>query len=831
VIPAPVETVFGPVVITPSGPWLVLELGCRSYEGEPERDKQALVDELTGWAVAAAADFQLLRVERAWDPRAYVEHLRRHMPERARPHRHLYRELLDRQQAALERMAPSNPVVFLCVRLADVQTDAYLKAKQLFNHSPRELVDRARGALRMRRAESLDPVWLSEIYERVQATADRAFAHLDCELARADQIQWLIYRSFCRGLGEPFIPGLGEPQAVSPAYGFEPTVVPEQGNVLRWLLEHGVERHSRHLRVSSELGDSYQAGVCVGEIRRHAEAFSRHVELMFSAVDDLPFAVDCSLSVTWVANEIARRRWERVIAKSREQAREEDEQTEGDAKDQSVRRVALAHEAHARLERTEEPHLEGTLSLMLAAPSLQALADRVERVQKSFPWATHRPHGDQHELFLDHFPGQQSRVVGYQRVWMCDQVGAMVPQAARQAGAKTRFGIYFARSFRGRHPILVDLREGSDSAKSTLIVLLGSLGGGKTLALQYLEYLAFVLGGRIVDVDPKGDHRAHRLPQVQGHVQEIVIGPEPEHKGKLDPLRVAPADERQEATVTFLKEILGPELRFESEITWAVADVIRRSETEDRPELACCMEVVRTLRDSEQEAKRQAGYHLGNYCDAGLARLGFASVEDPLPSAGEQWTYLNIRALKRAQTRTTRSEMTTGERHGRAILQLISLYAMRILGTERDRLKVLGFDEASFISADAVGEQLLDQLERWGRSELALPVISTQLTGDVSGKENLIGQAILFAMQHESEARTALALVGLDPDDERLVQNLTKHYGAGRGLYRDLHGRHEEIQVNLKEVDPELFSALKTDPVAEETFDDREAGSEDELAA
>ena len=43
--------------------------------------------------------------------------------------------------------------------------------------------------------------------------------------------------------------------------------------------------------------------------------------------------------------------------------------------------------------------------------------------------------------------------------------------------------------------------------------LLGSLGGGKTQTLQLLLYHALVQGARIVDIDPKGDHRFHLLPE------------------------------------------------------------------------------------------------------------------------------------------------------------------------------------------------------------------------------------------------------------------------------------------------------------------------------
>jgi hypothetical protein len=42
-------------------------------------------------------------------------------------------------------------------------------------------------------------------------------------------------------------------------------------------------------------------------------------------------------------------------------------------------------------------------------------------------------------------------------------------------------------------------------------------------------------------------------------------------------------------------------------------------------------------------------------------------------------------------------------------------------------------------------------------------------------------------------------------------------------LYRDLRGRCEEIQVDLADVDPRLFEALRTTPAEEEVFDDRDA--------
>ena len=172
----------------------------------------------------------------------------------------------------------------------------------------------------------------------------------------------------------------------------------------------------------------------------------------------------------------------------------------------------------------------------------------------------------------------------------------------------------------------------------------------------------------------------------------------------------------------------------------------------------------------EREEEQQAGYLLRQNCAAGLGQLGFAHLDDPLPAqAAEQVTYLQVRALKRAHVQSIRSELSQAQRHCRAVLQLVALYAMRILGEERDRLKMLSFDEASFVTQDAVGQQLLDPLVRWGRSELAVPIISTQKLGDMADQDNLIGHWFLFGMRSREHAARGLELLDLDTDDGRLL--------------------------------------------------------------
>src|ERR1039457_961271 len=111
----------------------------------------------------------------------------------------------------------------------------------------------------------------------------------------------------------------------------------------------------------------------------------------------------------------------------------------------------------------------------------------------------------------------------------------------------------------------------------------------------------------------------------------------------------------------------------------------------------------------------------------------------------------------------------------------------------------LSFDEGWRLLGAPVGRTLLASLQRRGRSELAVPIISTQLVtdtlvGERESLENLLGATFAFGMRSEAEAGRALALLGLDPEDSRMRQALLE-MEAGRCLFRDHRGRVEAIQV------------------------------------
>jgi hypothetical protein len=205
------------------------------------------------------------------------------------------------------------------------------------------------------------------------------------------------------------------------------------------------------------------------------------------------------------------------------------------------------------------------------------------------------------------------------------------------------------------------------------------------------------------------------------------------------------------------------------------------------------------------------------YARAGLTQLGFADPDVRLPAVGrQQVTYIPIRDLPGPQPGTQRGDYSVAERVGEQIVRLIAMFAMQLMAAERDRLKLFSFDEGWRLLGDPVGRMLLASLQRMGRSELAVPIISTQLVSDtlLDGRdslENLIGATFVFGLRSENEAARALRLLDLDPDDTALRRSLLE-FDAGRCLMRDHRGRVEAVQVDV--VAPWLLRALSTTPIA-----------------
>jgi hypothetical protein len=806
--------------------WAVFVTTTHTYDCLGSADKQAHLTSIVAALESVEADVQILRVSRAWDVDRYISAQASRLAspgaeansgkrEDFTPHARLGRSYLAAQRGALDRQPGTYPLVFVCVRLCDPEGDVASYVSQLADRVGSLAAD-PRQWLRAvsRAAAKLDPRLLSATeLEGVRLRADRAHARLagfiPLRPARGVELQWLVRRSFCRALGEPQVDGLHEPRAVLFECNGQAVLAPLEGDVVRWM-DGFVEHRGRALRIDSELGVSWQAHLVLGALPERAEFPGARLELMYAVPESLPFGIDISLAARFLPNDLAVRIARRRIQDADQILAAESDGEQG-ATDQGYERTQQARDLLAYLQASSRPPLlRATIAVAVSARSETELEARVELCRRAFgEIRLHRPLGDQLALFCQHLPGQRARVAGYDDTLTCEQVAAMMPTATHVAGSVS--GFYLGRTLSGSaRPLRFNLREGSETNRNAAILSVGALGAGKTTLDQKLKYEAFLQGARIVDCDPKGDHRFHLLEEVAPHVESVALRPDPSLRGMLDPLRVAPAHLRQETALSFLRDLLPDraEPAWEAAVLKAVDAVLARAP------VPTCLEVVRAL-EAGEECDVQVAQTLAVYARGGLTQLAFANPASPPPPAGaRQVTYLPIRDLPGPEPGVPRAEHSQAERIGEQLVRLIAMFAMHLMGAERERLKIFSFDEGWRLLGDPAGRALLSSLQRMGRSELAVPIISTQLVtdtlvGDRESLHNLLGAIFVFGMRSEEETTRSLSLLGLDPGERRLRKRLGE-FDAGRCFFRDHRGRVEAIQVDVAV--PALLRAFCTTP-------------------
>jgi AAA-like domain len=684
----PISFLYGNLVFgaTLDDAWAAFSLPSSSYEWLSEEAKRARLLTLMGALEAMEADLQILRVGRRWDLGGYLRDLEgAETGSHVRANQRYAREHAERLRA----LDASQPSVLFLVSLRDPERDVASYVSQAAEQHPREWLRSIGRVLSMRDRRLLR----SSELERFRVRADQVHARLEDFLsarpARGIELQWLVRHAFCRGLGEPILDGLYEPRALAFERNGEALLAPLEGDVVRWM-DGRVEHRGRSLRIESELGVSWQAQLVLGALPERATFPSPRVELMFAAVESLPFAVDLSLNARFLPNELAVRIARRRVQDADQIVRAESDGDQG-VSDLGYQRTQEARDLLAYLQASSRPPLlRATLAVAIGAADEQQLSERVEMCRRAYgEIRLHRPLGDQLALFIQQLPGQRTRVAGYDDTLTTEQVAAMMPTAGHIVGSRS--GFYLGHTLSGsRQPVRFNLREGSERDRNTAILSLGALGSGKTTLAQKLKYEGFLQGARVIDCDPKGDHRFHLLEEVAPHAETIALRPDPALRGMLDPLRVAPEHLRQDAAVSFLRDLLPgrAEAAWETAVVAAVDVVLRRA---PQP---TCLEVVRALCHGDG-AEIQVGEALAVYARSGLTQLGFADPDVPLaPFAQRQVTYIPIRDLPGPQPGTPRSEYTQAERIGVQIVRLIAMFAMHLMSCERDRLKLFSLDRA-----------------------------------------------------------------------------------------------------------------------------------------
>jgi hypothetical protein len=387
-----------------------------------------------------------------------------------------------------------------------------------------------------------------------------------------------------------------------------------------------------------------------------------------------------------------------------------------------------------------------------------------------------------------------------------EQFGGMVATATRTVGSGR--GPYLGYTPTGAPlPVRFDATQAPRESRASAVLLIGTLGSGKTVAAQTIEYAAERRGSLVVDFDPKPDHGLHKLAELGDRVGVLELSGDPAQQGKLDPLAIGLEDLREELACSYLLELLpGPSSTWENAVSLAVKDTVREGSRS-------LSRVVELLLASDRAGARDAGEALEVIRDFGLARLGFGDGQTTGIEAVKPVTTIRMPGLSLPEPSAARDTYTRAERVSVATLSLVAAYALQLISGDRSRHKVVGLDEIWFLLASPQGRQIINRLVRLGRAFNATLLLGTHRIGDLGDLADLIGVVLVFGQDSDEAASAALRFIGLEPTRELI--GLVRELRAGRCLMRDLSGRVGEVQVDL--VYPHLLQAFQTTPGQQRT--------------
>jgi AAA domain-containing protein len=587
-----------------------------SYPFLPVSEKWALLHRLERFGHLVGADFSLWRAQRSYPAERYATELVGTADERhADPDG--WQRYLAGHQERIGELESHLPEIYVAVALQE-PVKGHLRA-----------LDRAR-----RRVEEIAgvggprPISGGEL-EALASAEERTFQRLGvvAGLRRATtlELQWLLRRGGCRGVAEPELEGAWQPDALVLEGESAPRYEPLEHDLWRCanapMSEDPAEPPS--LEVEAEEGRSFQAILCAGSLAEEAE-FPGPAELLFAPLEDAGFPVDAVLHVRWIGNRDALGQVRKRILDVEHAYREQVEGAHAGAGWQAEDDRELAREYEAVLQSSAHPPmLRAYLSIAVGAPNRPELERRVEVLRERFGEVRlHRPRGLQHRLFFDHMPRTDGgSVPDYLQQMTVEQFGAMVATASAEVGSEG--GLYIGHSPGGAgRPVRYDPTEAPRAARPSGVLLAGTLGSGKTLAGEAIAYGGERRGSLVVTFDPKPDHNLEAVPELDGRVEVLELSGDPRHRGKLDPLAIGLPELREELASSYLLELLrDPPPAWENAIDRAVRDAVRAGEES-------LLYVIARLRASDTEAGRDAAEALDVLSDFGLARLGFAPIEE-----------------------------------------------------------------------------------------------------------------------------------------------------------------------------------------------------------
>lgn len=771
-------------------------------------------------------DVTIYRLNRFYPIGQYTEQARE-LVVKKHAHRDRWEHLLGLQVDVLEGLSPWEPQLFLMVVLKEDDDSTIAaavkdgrRAGAAWLESFREFFSRVEHTMGLGTGMPIDNAEIDRQRELEKDMFRRIRNLVGSETTRASsrEIYWWLSRHDRFPIEEPTSDenfDLFDPDAMSMETGDGRRMWYPQDQLITNLAGSPVDRRApKYVVVEGPEGRVYSTTLIMGDLPKTIDWPQQEAELLSLPVDDVGFPVDVMLPLRYQSNEEARKLAARGKYDAERAFADQEKGVAGGASwDADDKRQLSALQAHNLGQPSSPGMLWGRARLRVACGIPYDLTNEVDgpRTLRESVRALnarygglklHQPAGIQLQLHYDWLPRTHTEIQQFDRWLSPDQVGAMMPQATQVCGDDR--GPIVGHTMAGNRPVKYEIGAASRTNLPPTILLAGVLGAGKTQTLSMFEHQAVLQGALVADLDPKPDHLFH-----QSDISDLVSRIEldetsQEFAGLLDPMRCAPSSERLTMTVEFLSQLLAASPRDEragiSLLQICTARCIQEERFSSRAVIEELRVEARRLGSSDQ-ARSSKALEFAESLDAAshtIAQTAFAPADNQEIgwSATRPLTTIVMRALKGASG-ALGDERTTQDYITNALMTCMSGLLTSLVSGEKERWKVVAWDEAWALLKTAHGRQQIDRMVRLGRSENLTPILATQNLADVpKDTTNLLGQIIIHRIS-AAEAPTALTLLGLDPRDRDMADRISnpKRFTPGRCLWKDLQGRVSEVQL------------------------------------
>lgn len=621
--------------------------------------------------------------------------------------------------------------------------------------------------------------------------------HVSSRRIDENDYQWLIRRSFYRGIGLP--PHIKD---FKPAY--QKTKKGRKPMNLLNLTEGIVDAASqpRKLVLSQVVDGETKTGHCsfltVSYIPTDG-LYNIGTEWIY-AIQALDFPVEISIRT----ESLEHRKVMTMVRNKKKELRDQDEHaasTNNETSFEVAENVILARELETFTNVTKMPQVYVSIAIGVSAADDEELKTRIRSVKdlySDFKFQLEQPISDQFKLFNEFIPGARRYVTSYVQMMEPAALAAGMFGATTQIGDGNGFPI----GTQGKQAVYMNPRrytQGMQGAKSRSLsaVFVGSKGSGKSYGGNLIAYPAILAGAKGLWIDPKGDRTdwEETLVDIGHEVNVITLEASPENKGRLDPFLICQNLKDAESLALKICVYLAKINQQKERAEWiAIRNAVREVAEEDTP---CMDKVIGKLLEMPKDSK---GYDIGSflatYQDLSFASLLFGNGQ-PVDNLDIAYAVnvLQIQNLKMPLPNKKAEDFDMEEMLSLAMLIPIGQFAHDFIKYDSSVMKLVFVDESWFMEKTDIGKDIIDRLMREGRARNAGVYRATQAIKDVDDESKaLVGLKFVFQNKDPEEAANALNFLGIEPTEHLIeqVQNLQ----VGECFMQDIYGRTGVVQLN-----------------------------------